>query len=128
MRLRKSRQREAILEVVRRTDTHPTAEWIYEQVRKKIPNISLGTIYRNLKLLADEDKIMELEINGGASRFDGNTEFHHHFACKQCGKILDVTLNEQMESQMIDSISKETGLKITNHFCEFAGICRECQA
>ena len=128
MTIRKSRQREAILKVVKETNTHPTAEWIYEQVRRNIPTISLGTIYRNLKFLAAENEIMELEILGGPSRFDGNTQIHHHFTCKQCSKILDFTFDKQIESTMIDNISKDTGLKITDHVCEFVGLCSECQA
>ncbi|MFC1992414.1 Fur family transcriptional regulator [Chloroflexota bacterium] len=128
MRIRKSRQRETILEVVKGSSIHPTAEWIYVQSRQIMPSISLGTVYRNLRLLTEEGLILELDINGDLSRFDGNTNIHHHFICEQCGKILDFMFSEKIENAMIDNIGKTAGFKINYHRCELMGICRECQA
>lgn len=125
---RKSKQKEAILRIVGGTNCHPTADWIYQEARSEIPNISLGTVYRNLKLLKEEGKILELDSNGTSNRFDGNTQYHHHFVCEQCGSILDVTSDEQMESAMLDSIAQSTGFKITHHRYELRGLCQDCQS
>jgi Fur family peroxide stress response transcriptional regulator len=89
---RYSRQREEILRVVQTTDTHPTADWVYEQVRKTLPHVSLGTVYRNLNLLADEGLIQRVILDDGIVRFDGNTHDHHHFICTKTGKIYDIVL------------------------------------
>jgi Fur family peroxide stress response transcriptional regulator len=80
------------LRVVQTTDTHPTADWVYEQVRKILPHVSLGTVYRNLNLLADEGLIQRVILDDGIVRFDGNTNDHHHFICTKTGKIYDVML------------------------------------
>ena len=79
--MRKSRQREAIIRVLMSTTSHPTAEWVYEEVKKEIPNVSLGTVYRNLKLLKERGEILELEQTGHYRRFDGNSANHYHFRC-----------------------------------------------
>ena len=125
---RKSKQKEAILRVVKGATSHPTANWIYDQVRREIPNISLGTVYRNLKLLKQEGEILEIELAGSLSRFDGNTQYHHHFVCEQCGHVLDVISGEQIERVMLDSITQMTGFKITHHRCELRGLCKDCQS
>ncbi len=125
---RKSKQREAILRVVKEATSHPTAAWLYEQVRMEIPNISLGTVYRNLRLLREEGHILELELAGTLTRFDGNTQYHHHFICEQCDRVFDVSSEEQMGRAMIDRIAQRTGFSITHHCCEFYGLCKDCQS
>ncbi len=77
---KKSKQKETILNFLKGTSSHPTASCIYEEVRKEVPNISLGTVYRNLGLLKQEDKILELDLAGSLSRFDGDTRSHYHFS------------------------------------------------
>jgi len=126
--LRKSRQRDAILRVVRDMTSHPTANWIYDQVRGEIPNISLGTVYRNLRLLVEEGQISEIELARTLSRFDGNTQYHHHFICEQCGRVFDVGNDERMERAMVDEMSQGTGFKITHHRYELYGLCKDCQS
>lgn len=125
---RNSKQKVAILRVVKGTTSHPTANWIYDQVRREIPNISLGTVYRNLKLLKQEGRILEIDLAGILSRFDGNTQYHHHFICEQCGRVLDAISEEPMERAMIDRVARRTGFKITQHRCEFRGLCKDCQS
>ena len=88
--IRKTKQRDLILKVLRSTDTHPTADWIYEQVKKEMPNISLGTVYRNLGKLAELGEITELKFGSKYSRFDGNPDNHYHFVCTECEKVIDV--------------------------------------
>src|SRR6056297_2080891 len=87
---RMTKQRKTILEVLKNTDSHPTADWIYEKVKQEIPNISLGTVYRNLNLLADKDKITVINYANDQSHYDGNTKIHYHFRCNQCGNVFDL--------------------------------------
>jgi len=121
---RGSKQKEAILKLVKGTTSHPTADWVYEQVRRKMPNISLGTVYRNLKLLQQEGKILELDLAGGLSRFDGNARSHPHFRCKQCGCIFDV--DEPVDREIDERIAQKTGFNISYHRLEFRGLCKDC--
>ena len=79
-----SKQREALLRVLRSTRSHPTAYWVYEELRKEIPNISLGTVYRNLAKLAQNGDILKLDIISDKERFDGFTARHAHFVCNEC--------------------------------------------
>jgi len=111
--------------VLRRTTSHPTADWVYEQVRKEIPNISLGTVYRNLRLLTQEGKILGLDLAGGLCRFDANTQNHYHFRCDLCGRIFD--LDEPVDGALDDRVAKRTGFKIRQHHLEFRGLCLDCQ-
>ena len=124
-KLRMTKQRKAILEVLRSTDTHPTADWIYEKVRDIIPNISLGTVYRNLGILRDMGEIMELNFGSTYSRYDGNPDNHYHFCCSECGNVYDLKL------PVLDTIDEEvknkTGNKVEHHRLEFYGVCNDCQ-
>jgi len=122
---RKSRQREAILRVLRAAACHPTAEWIYEQARREIPNLSLGTVYRNLRLLKQAGTILELDLAGAASRFDSNTEPHYHLECEECGGIFDI--GESVDESIDDRVSGETGYKVNHHYLRFRGLCQDCQ-
>ena len=83
--MKNSRQRNAILECVMRHHDHPTADIIYQELRESFPNISLGTVYRNLSLLTSLGKIMKITCENHADRFDGQTKPHAHFECKSCG-------------------------------------------
>ncbi len=120
---RYSRQREAILRVVRNTDSHPTADWVYEQVRKTLPHISLGTVYRNLNLLADQGLIQRVILDDGVVRFDGNVHEHHHFICTKTGKIYDVMLplGDELLAKFNAKMSKSGGFKATRLRIEFYG-------
>ena len=120
---RYSRQREEILRVVQQTDSHPTADWVYEQVRKTLPHVSLGTVYRNLNLLADEGLIQRVILDDGIVRFDGNTNDHHHFICTKTGKIYDVMLplGDELLAKFNAEMSKPHGFKATHFKIEFYG-------
>jgi Fur family transcriptional regulator, peroxide stress response regulator len=120
-----SRQREAILRVVRGTNCHPTAEWVYCEVKKAIPGISLGTVYRNLGLLADQGELCTLEGAGGVSRYDGCTASHYHFRCERCGVVIDV--DEPVDLEIDRRVSARSGLKVRGHTLEFRGLCLECE-
>lgn len=87
--MRYSKQREEIYKIIRNTDIHPNADWIFKHVKKKIPKISLGTVYRNLKLLVDSGKILAIHT-GTTIRYDGNIKNHIHLKCTECGNLIDV--------------------------------------
>ena len=123
---RKSKQKEAILRVLRGTTSHPSADWVYEQVKREIPKISLGTVYRNLKLLKQKGEILELDLASTLSRFNGNSQDHYHFRCKQCGRIFDV--DEPVDEEIDDRVAQKTGFKVSHHRLEFRGLCKDCQS
>ena len=120
-----SKQSEAILRCLSGTTSHPTADWIYESVRREIPDISLGTVYRNLRRLKEEGRIMELDLGSGMSRFDAKAKNHYHFRCNKCGRVFDV--DEPVDDSIDRRIAQKTGFKIDHHLLEFRGLCIDCQ-
>ena len=123
--MKRTKQKEAILRVLRSTTSHPTADWVYDEVRKEIPNISLGTVYRNLKLLRQSGEISEVDFGSTFSRFDGNPDNHYHFRCEKCGCVFDV--DEPVNKELDERIAQKTGFKISHHRLEFRGLCKECR-
>jgi len=122
---KRSKQRDAIVRVLRSTSTHPSAEWIYEQVKKEIPNIGLATVYRNLRILKESGEVSEIHTSKDITRFDSNTSTHYHFCCDRCGKVID--LDESIDTTIEARIAKKTGLRVTRHHLELGGVCLECQ-
>ena len=124
MALKYSRQREAIKSFLMTRKDHPTADVVYENVRKEFPNISLGTVYRNLTLLSDMGELLRLRVGDGMDHFDATTEPHYHFICKRCGRVID------LEMESIDSINDTAGVgfggRIDGHVAYFYGSCDEC--
>jgi len=125
MMRRRSRQRMAILELLKGVRTHPSADSIYDEVRKKLPQISKGTIYRNLKVLEDEGVIIKLNVDGMVGRYEIRQDNHYHFICEKCGGIFD--LNEPIETELNVKFAKKTGFKMTHHRLQFRGLCKDCQ-
>ncbi len=123
--MRKTRQKQAILEVLKSANSHPTADWVYNEVRKKIPNISLGTVYRNLRQLCQSGEISDLELCGSLSRFDPRTDNHYHFRCEKCGQVFDI--DEPVNLELDKVAARRTGFRISYHRLEFFGQCLECQ-
>jgi len=122
---KETRQRELILLILKGTHRHPTADWIYDEARKKIPNISKGTVYRNLAILSERGEIAELNLSGTITRYEIKQPPHYHFRCEQCGKVLDV--NIPIAEELNRKAGKETGFKVTYHQLEFRGLCKDCQ-
>jgi Fe2+ or Zn2+ uptake regulation protein len=123
--LKRSKQKEIIRRIVKSTSSHPTADWVYEQARKEVPNISLTTIYRNLRLMKENGELLEVDIGQGQSHYNGNTTNHYHFRCEKCGKLFDI---EQPVDTTIDKrVAQETGHDVTHHVLEFRGICKYCK-
>ena len=121
-----SKQRKRILELLRSTDTHPTASWIYDRLKKEFPALSLGTVYRNLRILQEQGEITHLDFGSTFDRFDGRVEPHYHFICEGCGKIIDVMGPSLKDIE--SSFGEKIGGKILRHRLEFFGICSECLA
>jgi Fur family transcriptional regulator, peroxide stress response regulator len=119
--------RHAVLEVVRGIKTHPTAEEVHRLVIRRAPGVSLGTVYRNLRLLVDAGLLGELP--GPRARFDANTRVHHHFTCLRCGRIADVEapVAEPHLRALSKRVETRTGLAITHLRIDFFGRCGECQ-
>ena len=124
-RVRQSRQRDLILEVVRSTMDHPTADWVYRQARRRLPRISLGTVYRNLKELAGEGLIREIQSGGSSARFDGNLGRHYHIRCLGCGRVSDLPLS--VSSRLEEEAGRATSYLILGHEVEVHGLCPTCR-
>lgn len=119
-----SRQRESIKLYLDLHRTHPTAETVYLDIKKEYPNISLGTVYRNLNLLADMGEILRISPDNGPDRYDGNANPHYHFVCTECGKVLDIEMNSQIQLNKI--AAEHFDGKIISHVTHFFGLCPKC--
>ena len=122
-------QRQVILEEVKEDRSHPTADAIYERVRKRLPRISMGTVYRNLDMLASCGLIRKLEPGPSQMRFDGDTHDHYHLTCTRCGKIEDapIDVSDNTLETLENALGHLTKHGIFGHKLEFFGLCRECQ-
>ena len=122
--LKYSRQREAILEELRKRHDHPTADLLYRSLRESFPRISLGTVYRNLNLLADLGQISRIRCEEGMEHFDCDTCDHYHFVCRSCGKILDLPMDIITD---LDSRAESAGVgSVETHSLLFYGRCSAC--
>lgn len=120
------RKRDAILQCLRSTDTHPGAEWVYEQVKKEIPDISLATVYRNLALFKNQGLIQSVATVNGVERFDANTQPHVHFICSGCTKVQDLHQLE-VPAALCEEAARQSGCKVAACQLTFTGICEECR-
>ena len=124
MSLKFSRQRESIREnLMNRTD-HPTADMIYSDIRRIYPNVSLGTVYRNLSLLLDTGEIAKVITADGILRYDGNVLAHDHFICKQCGRITD--LAPAYADELMNQAQNGFSGQIEECEVTYFGLCEEC--
>ena len=122
--MRLTTQRQIILEELTKVASHPTANEVYDMVRKRLPRIGLGTIYRNLELMAESGMILKLETSGNQKRFDATTVPHYHIRCAACGRVRDVHMPP---SPQLDALAAEvTGYQVTGHSIEFSGYCQDC--
>lgn len=123
--MRLTTQRQIILEELASVTSHPTANEVYDMVRQKLPRIGLGTVYRNLELMAESGIILKLEVGGTQKRFDATTEPHYHIRCVSCGKVDDIDVSVQHEINM--RAAEVSNYSILSHHIEFTGICKDCQ-
>lgn len=122
--LKYSRQRESIKASLSRRTDHPTADMIYTDIRTEFPNISLGTVYRNLNLLSELGEIQKLACGDGKDHFDWNTAPHYHFICRHCKAVLDLPLPPQEELQ--SQAQQALGGTVDSHMIYFYGFCTRC--
>ena len=122
---RNTRQRQVVLEELKKLSCHPTAARLYEIARARLPKISLGTVYRNLELLAQNGVIQKLQISGSEARFDGKREQHYHVRCVHCGSIDDV--HDLPEDYVKGQVQSLAGYDIVGFHLDFLGVCPDCQ-
>jgi Fur family ferric uptake transcriptional regulator len=119
-----TRQRRIILEELRKVNTHPSADELYVMVRKRLPRISLGTVYRNLEILSASGEIQKLEFGCSLKRFDGVAHQHYHIRCLECGGVADVPPSAAI--RISHALNENSDFKIMGHKLEFIGICPAC--
>jgi Fur family ferric uptake transcriptional regulator len=122
---RMTKQRQVILEEIRKVNTHPTADEVYRMVRLRLPHISLGTVYRNLEILFESGLIQKIGPLSSQMRYDGVPENHYHIRCNHCGKVEDVMVKSigNIDAHVRDI----TDFNVTGHKLEFTGVCPDCK-
>ena len=123
--IRMTTQRQILLEELAKAKNHPTACELYDMVRKRLPRIGLGTVYRNLELMADGGIILKLEVGGSQKRFDAETEPHYHIRCSICSRVENIDID--VIHDLVEAAAKKTSYRIINHHVEFTGECPECR-
>ena len=119
------RKRDAILTYLQGTTAHPSAEMVYADLKQQIPDLSLGTVYRNLNLFKDQGLAMSVGTVKGVERFDGNTCPHVHFFCSDCGAVMDLPQME-VPQQLVSTAAGQIGGTVAQCQMTFTGLCRDC--
>jgi len=123
---RSTQQRQKILEILVSSNTHPTVRWIHQRLKRKFRGVTLGRVFRNLRVLKEEGKVWELDFFGsGVSCFAAVKHSHYHFICSGCKNIYDIKIAPIKEVE--DKISQLTGFRIFSHRLEFFGLCDVCK-
>ena len=122
--MRLTNQRQVILEELKKVKSHPTANEVYDMVRKRLPRIGLGTVYRNLDLLAARGIIKKLEVGGEQKRFDGDISQHYHIRCVKCNRVEDIFI--ERDKRLENEAASCCNYKILDHHVQFSGICSKC--
>ncbi len=121
---RYSRKREAILQAIRSTTSHPSAEWVYTQLKPQFPDLSLATVYRNIASFMESGELVRVAVVDSKERYDADLSSHSHFICQVCGDVSDVKIAGGRE---IDIIAENAlGAKVNRHELVFRGICKKC--
>jgi Fur family peroxide stress response transcriptional regulator len=128
---RRSRQRDRILELLRSTNSHPTANWLYARLRKEFPELSMGTVYRNIGILVEQGLISRIAFGSTFDRLDSKVTPHYHFICDQCGSIDDLDIAPKKGFATTDFLGRITppkGYEVRRHEIELYGLCAKCAA
>ena len=120
------RKRDAILSCVKETEVHPSADWVFAQLKPEIPDLSLGTVYRNLSMFKAQGEIISLGTVNGVERFDGNIEPHVHFICNGCDCVTDL-MQIHVPEELNQQVNKATGGEVTMCHLTFNGYCKDCK-
>lgn len=122
-----SAKREAIFQALASSRVHPSAEWLYEHLKPSLPDLSLGTVYRNLTVFKQNGTVRSLGVFNGQERFDADLSPHSHFVCQGCFSIMDVPAGKALiESSVCSFVEKECGVTVISHNVVFYGFCRQC--
>jgi Fur family peroxide stress response transcriptional regulator len=122
---KRSRQRERILELLKSTGSHPTADWLYDRLKDEFPALSMGTVYRNLNILMEQGAVRRIEFGSTFARFEANVDPHYHFVCESCGAVIDLPL--PIDETLNDRVNEATPYAATHHRIEFYGTCDRCR-
>lgn len=125
MEYRKSKQRNEILRVLKSSTIHPTANWIYDQLKGKNPSLSMGTVYRNLGILVEQGFVEKIDFGSTFDRYEAKKEEHYHFVCEKCGDVID--LDMPIRTDLNTEVERLSGFNTHNHRIEFFGICNACR-
>ena len=123
--IRYSKKREAILNAIRCSKAHPSAEWIYHTLKPEHPDLSLGTVYRSLLFFQQQGMIQSIGVVNGQERFDGETNPHSHFVCSKCGAVMDLD-RIPMDANLSRQVEKLYGIQVQRHELTFYGTCKKC--
>jgi Fur family transcriptional regulator, peroxide stress response regulator len=118
-------KRDRILELLRGCKEHPTADWVYERLKKEYPDLSLGTVYRNLRILAEEGRIFSIRNGSTFDRFDADLAPHQHLTCECCGRVMDIEID--LDGAVLRRLEAQTGYRVSSPRVSIGGICPECQ-
>ena len=124
VKIRRSRQRDAIMTYLKSRTDHPSAEQIYESVKQTMPNISLGTVYRNLSVLTGTGDIVSVCTADGTEHYDGDTSEHCHFICRVCHGVSDIALEGAAD---LNKLAEKSGVSVEKHSLIFYGVCKGCR-
>jgi len=123
--LRQTKQRSLILEELKKSKTHPTAEELFLHIKEKMPSISFATVYRNLNFLKNKGEILELSLGKYSSRYDGDISMHHHFFCLGCNRIFDIYFSSN--DRLTRHIEEKLNFKVKYQRRDFYGYCKDCK-
>lgn len=124
-KLKMTEQRQVILEELKKVSSHPTADEVFHMVRQRLPRISLGTVYRNLEILFENNLVHKLDWAGSQKRYDANVENHYHIRCVECNRVEDVTIDPLR--QIEEAFKEHTDYAILGHRLEIIGVCADCR-
>lgn len=124
--VRRSEKRDAILQLLQSTDCHPSADWVYHQLKDKYPGLSLGTVYRNLAQLAEEGYIFSVGTVKDQERYDAQLKPHAHFVCTGCGQIIDLP-EAPVPQEYVDAQITRFGIAVTQQEFTLRGLCKDCR-
>jgi len=126
-KLRKSKQRDRILAVLKDTQTHPTANWVYDQLKPEFPSLSLGNVYRNLNILVEQGLVERLDFGSTFDRYEAKIEPHLHLVCESCGAIFDLDVPGEMNEKLEKHVSSRTDFQVLRQRMEVFGLCADCR-
>ena len=125
MKYKRSKQRDRILELLRETEVHPTADWLYQKLKDEMPSLSMGTVYRNLSILIEQNLVQRLPLGSTHDRFEAKKMPHYHLVCEECGSVQDFEM--PVYSEINHQAQQMSSFNISSHRIDFFGLCEKCQ-